>query len=84
MAQCKLPDERQPVDLWLLGLHQELGALWGAPHRHSRLNALERVLVAAAAGPAHLRRCAGDMAAACRQAIKNRCILLDFCANEAE
>mmetsp|Transcript_17791 Transcript_17791/g.53615 ORF Transcript_17791/g.53615 Transcript_17791/m.53615 type:complete len:2186 (+) Transcript_17791:298-6855(+) len=72
MLQCKLPDERQPVDLWLLGLHQELGALWGAPHRHSRLNALERVLVAAAAGPAHLRRCAGDMAAACRQAIKNR------------
>lgn len=65
------------MDLWLLGQHQELVAMWAPPHRHSSLNALERVLVAAAAGPPHLARCAADMTAACRQASKDRCSLTD-------
>lgn len=73
VPQCKLAEERQPVDLWLLGLHGELVERWGPLHRHAQLNALERVLLAAAAGPTALSRCAADMAASCRQASRDRC-----------
>ena len=48
--QNKLDSELGPMDLWLLGRRQDLAALHGHPAAFAQLNALERCLVAAAAG----------------------------------
>jgi hypothetical protein len=69
--QNKLDSELGPMDLWLLGRRQDLAALHGHPAAFAQLNALERCLVAAAAGSA--RQLAANMAARCRHALRDRC-----------
>jgi len=70
LPQNKLGSERDAMDLWLLGRHEELVSEYGGPQRFSQLNALEKCLLAATAGDAG--RLAADMAARCRHALRDR------------
>lgn len=75
-AQSKLDSELDPMDLWLLGRHEDLIAQHGSPAAFAQLNALEACLLSAAAGGAE--GLAADMAARCRHALRDRWVLISL------
>lgn len=73
LLQGKLDSELDPMDLWLLGRHEAFVARHGSPAAFAQLNALEKCLLATAAGSAG--RLASDMAARCCHALQDRSVV---------